>query len=315
MAMTEAPARPTGLELTLGPVLFNWPTDRWVDFYACIADEAPVDRVCVGEVVCSKRMPFRDAAVIGVLERLQRGGKQVAVATLAMPTVAREVQAIREIIACGLPVEANDIATVHLLAGRPHVIGPFLNIYNEAALALHVALGATRICLPPELPLAAVRALAASANVVEVFAFGRAPLALSARCYHARAHGFLKDACRFVCEQDQDGMAVTTLDDSPFLTVNGTQTLAHTVTTATRQVDDLRAAGVASLRLSPHACDMVRVAHVFRDLADGRIDGDDATALLASVPLPGPVGRVSARPTRLSRAGRGRLSDRSARRA
>ncbi|HUI94161.1 MAG TPA: U32 family peptidase, partial [Xanthobacteraceae bacterium] len=38
------------LALTLGPVLFNWPADRWRDFYVRIADEAPVDRVCVGEV-------------------------------------------------------------------------------------------------------------------------------------------------------------------------------------------------------------------------------------------------------------------------
>ncbi len=61
------------------------------------------------------------------------------------------------------------------------------------------------------------------------------------------------------------------------------------VTAATRQVSDLAAAGVRSLRLSPHGCDMVRVAHIFRDVADGRIDGDAATAALASLPLPGPL--------------------------
>ena len=43
------------MRLTLGPVLFNWPTPMWTDFYARIADEAPVDRVVIGEVVCSKR--------------------------------------------------------------------------------------------------------------------------------------------------------------------------------------------------------------------------------------------------------------------
>ncbi|MCP3056298.1 U32 family peptidase, partial [Aurantimonas sp. LRZ36] len=37
------------MRLTLGPVLYNWPADEWSDFYARIADEAPVDRVVVGE--------------------------------------------------------------------------------------------------------------------------------------------------------------------------------------------------------------------------------------------------------------------------
>ena len=44
--------------LTLGPLLFNWSPERWRGFYARIADEAPVERVCLGEVVCSKRLPF-----------------------------------------------------------------------------------------------------------------------------------------------------------------------------------------------------------------------------------------------------------------
>lgn len=282
--MTDTP-----LKLTLGPVLFNWPTDRWCDFYARIADEAPVDRVCVGEVVCSKREPFRSEAITGVIERLERAGKEVVHATLALPTTPREVAVIREIAESGLMIEANDIATVQFLAGRPHVTGPFLNIYNEEALALHVALGATCVCLPPELPADAIRRLAAGNGAVEVFAFGRAPLALSARCYHARAHGLPKDACRFVCERELDGLDVSTIDGRPFLAVNGVQTLGHVVTTATAQIAELRAAGVVSLRLSPHSCDMVKVAGVFRDLADARIDAEEATAALAGLDLPGPL--------------------------
>ena len=42
-------------QLTLGPVLFNWPVATWRDFYLEIADEAPVTTVFLGEVVCSKR--------------------------------------------------------------------------------------------------------------------------------------------------------------------------------------------------------------------------------------------------------------------
>lgn len=273
--------------LTLGPVLYNWPPPQWVDFYTRIADEAPVDRVCVGEVVCSKRIPFRAGTVTKVTERLVRGGKEVVHATLALPTTKRELRAIAEVAEAGYLVEANDMATVRLLAGRPHIIGPFLNIYNEAALTQHVALGAIRVCLPVEIPLDSVFTLAAGSAEIEVFAFGRPPLAISARCYHARAHKLPKDACQFVCENDPDGLDVNTMDGRSFLAVNGVQTLGHAVTAAINQVSDLRAAGVASLRLSPHTCDMVRVATVFRDLADKRIDTAEARYFLGQLPLPG----------------------------
>ncbi|MDE2133297.1 MAG: U32 family peptidase [Alphaproteobacteria bacterium] len=277
------------MNLTLGPVLFNWPVKQWVDFYARVADEAPVDRVCLGEVVCSKRQPFRDEVILETADRLQRGGKEVVYSTLALPTTKREVRAIGEMIDAGFLIEANDIATVHLLNGRHHVVGPFLNIYNEATLALHLKLGATRVCLPPELPLASIRLIAAGNEAVEVFAFGRAPLALSARCYHARAHGVPKDACQFVCERDVDGMDVFTIDGKPFLSVNGVQALGYVVTAATRELSALRAAGVVSLRLSPQSCDMVKVATIFRDLADGHTTQEEATEALSVIALPGPL--------------------------
>ena len=43
------------LALTLGPLQFNWSAEAFYDFYARIADEAPVDKVVIGELVCSKR--------------------------------------------------------------------------------------------------------------------------------------------------------------------------------------------------------------------------------------------------------------------
>jgi len=279
----------TRLSLTLGPVLYNWPVSRWVDFYARIADEAPVDRVCIGEVVCSKRKPFVDDVILDVVDRLERGGKEVVYSTLAMPTNKRETRDIGDMIQAGYQIEANDIATVHLLNGKPHIVGPFINIYNEDSLALHLKLGATRVCLPPELPLESIRILANGNKAVEVFAFGRPPLALSARCYSARARGIAKDACQFVCEAELDGMNVETLDGVPFLAVNGIQTQGYVVTAAVRHVDALRDAGVVSLRLSPQTCDMVRVARVFRDLADGNTTSQEAGESLSVLHLPGPL--------------------------
>lgn len=277
------------LSLTLGPVLYNWPVKSWVDFYARIADEAPVDRVCLGEVVCSKRKPFVDDVTLEVVDRLERGGKEVIYSTLALPTNKREIRDIGDMIQAGYQIEANDIATVHLLNGRPHIVGPFINIYNEDALALHLKLGATRICLPPELPLDSIRLLAAGNKAVEIFTFGRPPLALSARCYSARARGIAKDSCQFVCENERDGMNVETLDGTPFLAVNGIQTQGYVVTAAIRHIEALREAGVVSLRLSPQTCDMVRVATIFRDLADGVTTPKEAGEALSVLHLPGPL--------------------------
>jgi len=122
-----------------------------------------------------------------------------------------------------------------------------------------------------------------------VFAFGRSPLALSARCYTARSANMTKDSCQFVCEAHSDGMDVCTLDGVPFLAVNGIQTQGYVVTAAVHHVAALRDAGVVALRLSPQTCDMVRVARIFRDLADGNTTPQEAGEALAVLHLPGPL--------------------------
>lgn len=42
--------------------------------------------------------------------------------------------------------------------------------------------------------------------------FGRVPIAVSARCYHARLTGRNKDSFQYACEADPDGLALETLD-------------------------------------------------------------------------------------------------------
>jgi collagenase-like PrtC family protease len=273
------------MRLTLGPVLFNWAPEAWRDFHFRIADEAPVDRVVVGEVVCSKRSPFFAEHLPAVAERLAAAGKEVVFASLALVTLERERRAIAELAADGtVLMEANDVSALRVLAGRQHVIGPFVNVYNEATAQWLGARGARSICLPPELPGTSIAAIAASGGVpVEVFAFGRVPLAISARCYHARVHGLHKDNCRFVCDQDPDGMSVETLDHEPFLAVNGLQTLSHRCASLIGDIPALRAMGVASLRLSPQHCDMAAVARVFREVADGRMEDEAGREALAAL--------------------------------
>lgn len=273
--------------LTLGPLQFNWTADRWSDFYARIADEAPVDRVHLGEVVCSKRLPFYIDRVPHAIERLQRAGKRVTLSSLALVTLKRERDMCADLAASGdLDIEVNDLTMLaYLPAGRSFAVGPLVNVYNEGSLAFLASRGATRVCLPPELPLASVFELArfAAAHDVtaEIWAFGRVPLAISGRCYHARVHGLAKDNCQFVCGEDLDGLGVTTLDHENFLAINGVQTLSFTYGNLLGDLNRLLSEGITSFRLSPHGCDMVAVAGIFRRVLDRQWDTEEALRALA----------------------------------
>lgn len=280
--------RKPSVALSLGPVLFAWPADDWRDFYFRIADEADVDTVHVGEVVCSKRAPLHARHLDAVIDRLRRAGKEVVASSLALVMSEAELDEARELTKRDdLLIEANDVAAVALLAGRPHVIGPYVNVYNEGTLAWLAGLGAKRVCLPFELPAESLAALAADPPAeLEVQVFGRIPLALSARCYAARARETAKDDCRIVCREDGDGLLVETVDGEPFLAVNGTQTLSAACANLAAEVPALIEMGIRRLRLSPHAVDMVEVAHIFRAAATGSIDADKADARLGEL-VPG----------------------------
>lgn len=255
------------MDLTVGANAFFWSAEAVRSFYAGLA-KAPVARVAIGEWVCSKRLPFWQDEIPAAIDTLQNAGKEVAISSLALITLPRERRQTAELVEAGLPVEVNDLSALrHLPESAAFWVGPVVNVYNEGTLEWLARRGATRICLPPELPLASVTRLAqagkAAGVAIEVWGHGRAPLAISARCYHARLHDRAKDSCQFVCGEDPDGRDVDTLDGQPFLTVNGVQTLGRAVTTVAAQIDDLRHAGVSSLRLSPHVGDFAGVAAAY----------------------------------------------------
>jgi len=275
-------------QLTLGPIAYHWSADTRRDFYARIADEAPVDEVYLGEVICSKRAPFHEGELPDTIERLERAGKTVILSTLAEVMLKRERKATEDLASMDVPeIEVNNAAGLYARGQRPHRIGPFMNAYNEATIAWMAGQGATHVCLPTELPAEAVAAAAAAARAlglgVEVQVFGRASLAVSARCYHARAHGRSKDNCRFVCEHDPDGMPLRTRDDAPILRVNGIQTQSESYLDLLPETPRLIADGVTHLRLMPQAVDMVAVASVFREALSGMVALEEADARLAEL--------------------------------
>lgn len=291
--MSEERNLPT---LVLGPVLFNWSADRLADFFARIAEEADVDRVHVGEVVCSKREPFFADRLPESIERLQRAGKTVVVDALALPTLKRERQSVGDVVGLdGVEIEINDMTPLGLMpSGRRFAVSPLVNVYDEGTLGVLAKRGAWSVGLPYELPLPSISRLAAEGArlgvEIQVHAFGRLPLAISGRCYHARVHGLAKDSCQFVCGEDPDGLEVDTLDGEGFLAINGVQTMSRDCVVALDEIETLREVGVTSFRLSPQACDMVAVAAIFRSRIAGAISAEEARARLAEVGLEIPLG-------------------------
>ena len=280
-------------KLTIAPILFHWSAEQKLDFYARIADEAPVDVVYIGEVICSKRTPFFEKHYDEVAERLTRGGKTVVFSTLSEVMLKRE----RNMIAgfCDLEdyeLEVNDSSALWHLDGKNYRIGSLMNVYNEDTMEYLAGLGATHFSLPAELPSASVAILAQKAKelgvTTEVQVFGRASLALSARCYHARAHNRIKDNCQFVCEEDPDGMPLNTLDKEEFLIVNGIQTLSQSYVNLLGELDNMKEMGVTHYRLVPHTQDMVAVANIFRDALDNKTSVVEASTKLSALDIPVP---------------------------
>ncbi len=281
-------------KLTLGPILYHWDADQKRDFYARIADEAPVDMVYLGEVICSKRTPFFDAHLPEVIDRLERGGKQVVLASLSEVVIRRERKMMQEFCATDShEIELNNTAGLYDIDGRPHRVGPLMNVYNEATLKWLADKGATHVTLPNEVPgTVAAKMAQAAADLgvgIEVQVFGRASLAVSARCYHARAHGRTKDNCLFVCEEDPDGMPLTTVTGQPFLMVNGIQTLSQSYVSLVDEIGAMQDMGIGYFRVMPQVADMVAVTQVFAERIAGGIDGDEGAARLAALDLAAPL--------------------------
>lgn len=275
-------------KLTLGPVQFHWPPGQWQDFYFRIADEAPVDRVYLGEVVCSKRAPFYEPLYDEVARRLRSAGKEVVFSTLAEVMIRHD----RKMVECMVEmndtlVEANDASALFHLTGKPHAVGPFMNVYNEDALRVLAGRGAVHTCLPSELPESSLIVMARQAKeldvTLEVQVYGRVPLSLSARCYHARAHGRIKDNCQFVCEQDADGMVLRTLSEQDFLVINGIETMSYACLNLAQELPDLVKMGIRHFRLSPQSHDMIAISRLFRAILDGAMEAGGAIESMAEL--------------------------------
>ena len=275
------------MKLALGPLLYYWPRATTLAFYEEVAADAAFDIVYLGETVCSRRHELRLPDWLAIAARLAEAGKEVVLSTQALIESESDLKALRRIAGQrDFRVEANDMGAVRLLSGEARwVAGPTLNVFNHHTLAMLTELGAERFVAPPEMSresLAAIHTGLGRPIETEVFAYGRLPLAFSARCFTARHFNLQKDSCEFRCIEFDNGLPLSTRDGQAFLSLNGTQTQSARVHNLLGDLPTL--GGVDILRISPQAQHTIAIGRLFRETLDGSCDAahalDDSRALM-----------------------------------
>lgn len=281
------PTSPAGQSprLALGPVLYYWPKETLLDFYERIG-AASVDIVYLGETVCAKRHALNTADWLDLAERLRATGKEVVLSTMALLEAESELKTLRRLCENDrFIVEANDMGAVRLLAARkvPFVLGTGINVYNDQTLCVLAGLGAKRWVMPVELSratLASIQAKRPAGVETEVFAYGRLPLAYSARCFTARYHDLPKDDCQYRCLNDPEGLTLSTREGQAFLALNGIQTQSAQTCNLLPYLTELQALQVDVLRISPQAEGTAAVIAAFAAGLRGERDPAEAAQTL-----------------------------------
>lgn len=273
------------MELTLGPVLFDWPKDEFFRFYEQAA-AMDVDRVYIGEVVCSRKLGFAQSDLRAIISLLEGAGKKVTLSSLAVISNEDELDFTRRLLDYGCSIEANDMAVFNMADPKSREVfaGPHITAYNAPTIEFLKSIGVNRVTFPVEMSKGSFEYCLRQTGVFgEVFAHGKVPLAFSWRCYTSRAFGLSKTNCKHDCLRYPDGMDLKTVDGKDIFSVNGTSVLSADTYTLIEFVDSLREAGAGALRISPQHSGTGRVVEVFRARMNGTMDSSEALAELKAV--------------------------------
>ena len=273
------------MELTLGPVLFDWKREDLLKFYED-AVNMPVSTVYLGEVVCSRRRGLTLDDIKEVARTLTESGKKVYLSTLAIVSTEEELSFIRELTGLGFPISANDMSAVSIAREfeTECASGPHIAAYNTDDIKFLGRVGVKRITFPVELSAESIKYNCQNSDIfTEVFAHGKVPLAFSWRCYTSRAFGLTSANCEFDCRKYPDGMEISSIDDEPIFTVNGKSILSNRTYTLVEYIDELKAMKVDALRVSPQYEHTGEITTIFSERVNGSIDNNEALTRLSEI--------------------------------
>ncbi|MBT41491.1 MAG: U32 family peptidase [Idiomarina sp.] len=249
------------MQIALGPILYFWPKAKVKAFYRQVAESDTIDRVYLGETVCSKRRELGLEDYLQIAHELRESGKQVCLSTMTLLEAPAELAQMTKYCDNGeFEVEANDVGAIPYLRehGVNFTVGSAINIYNHEALRRFVDMGMNHWVTPYELSqqwltdilkqprISSVRSLFQT----EVFAFGHMPLAWSGRCFTARSENRPKDQCELCCIKYPQGRTVKSQDGKQVFVLNGIQTQSGSRYNLINQLPTMKGL-VDRIRISP----------------------------------------------------------------
>ena len=248
------------MQIALGPILYFWPKAKVKAFYRQVA-ESDVDRVYLGETVCSKRRELNLDDYLTIAHELREAGKQVCLSTMTLLEAPAELAQMAKYCNNGeFEVEANDVGAIPYLRehGVNFTVGSAVNIYNHEALRRFVDMGMNHWVTPYELSQQWLSDILKQPQVssvrnlfqTEVFAFGHMPLAWSGRCFTARSENRAKDQCELCCIKYPQGRTVKSQDGKQVFVLNGIQTQSGTRYNLINQLPSMQGL-VDRARISP----------------------------------------------------------------
>lgn len=256
------------IKIGLGPLLFFWSKEEILNFYAAMVMQPEIDTFYIGESVCARRQQLKVADWLALAHDLKSAGKEVVLCAQSLLESESDLKNLRRLIegSDSFLIEINDLGALSLMAGRNFVAGAHLNIYNAQTLATFTNYGLKRF-IPP---------LEADKNLIgflhthkpqgvetEVFAFGKLPLAFSARCFTARHYELNKDDCQFKCMEHEEGLTLKTREGQDFLCINGIQTMSAQTYCLLEHMPEILKMGVERIRISPQKHKMPEILKAF----------------------------------------------------
>jgi collagenase-like PrtC family protease len=243
-------------QIAVGPLLYYWPRQHTLDFYAELADSA-ADILYVGETVCSRRHELRAGDWLDLARDLRATGKTVVLSGRTLIETGAEALALKKLCAQeDFMIEAGEVGALRHLGGRPFVAGPHVNAYHGGTLHWLASLGAIRFVAPLEMDgntLARLLEERPAGLAAEVLVWGRMSLAFSARCFTARHFRLKKDECGFRCIEHPDGLDMRTRESNEFLSINGIQVQSAACLDLLAQARELASMGVEVMRVNPQS--------------------------------------------------------------